>query len=81
MEPALKVTLKSVVRLIETARTNLTEASNTTDDDKRFEFIFGADQNLKIAADRVDNVIVFFEKQIKELEEEVRYVDNLEARQ
>lgn len=80
MEPALKMTLKSVVRLIDTARTNLTEASNAADEDKRFEFIFGADQNIKIAADRVNNVITFFEEQIKELEGEVQYVDNLEAR-
>jgi len=79
VEPALKMTLKSVVRLIDVARDNLTEASVTKDDDKKEEFIFAADQNIKIAAERVDNVIAFFEKQIDELEKEVEYVDSLEA--
>ena len=81
MEPALKMTLKSVVRLIDTARDDLTEASITTDNDEKEDFIFAADQKIKIAAERVDNIIAFFEGQIKELEREIQYVDNIEAKE
>lgn len=81
MEPALKMTLKSVVKLIDTARDDLTEASITTDNDEKENFIFAADQKIKIAAERVDNIIAFFEGQIKELEREIHYVDNIEAKE